>query len=303
MSRSKHQVYPTDYGEDNSTSDEEEPDPEKPPRPQYRPPVPGGFVLTLNVLALVTASEIHFPHGREYWHTVLRGTLDQACACFSVKQWVDTLVTCEDEEMLLTVYNNFLDTTWKANDGLTQYTGEFPLRPFTQEELLAAWSGASRRTKRDLKETHLDKTNNHNNQPLRKERKKPPEDMGYRVFKQLKETIRVMIRERMVLIIPNDQSPPKGDEAQEKKRKDEQKESRDEDTQDAQSHHSGDDQPKEKASKEKSSDPPREKTPLEKERDEALAEVKKLQDQIKQIDKKKREEEDSRGPRTKGQGG
>ena len=85
---SKHEgTFPEDYGEDNSTSEEAEPAPEQPPSHRYRPPAPGGeFVLTFKVLALVTGTEAKFPHRRECWHTILPGTLDQACACFSSKQ-------------------------------------------------------------------------------------------------------------------------------------------------------------------------------------------------------------------------
>ena len=42
----EHQQYPTDYGEDNFTSGEEEVNLERQTLPRYRPPVPGDFVLT-----------------------------------------------------------------------------------------------------------------------------------------------------------------------------------------------------------------------------------------------------------------
>ena len=57
---------PQDHGDDNST-DEEQPDHEQPPKRKYRAPVPGDFVLTFNVLLLVTGKESKFPHRREYW--------------------------------------------------------------------------------------------------------------------------------------------------------------------------------------------------------------------------------------------
>ena len=62
-----HQQYPTDYGEDNFTSEEEEITLEKPTIPRYRPPGPGDFVLTFSVLALANGFEIQFPYRSEYW--------------------------------------------------------------------------------------------------------------------------------------------------------------------------------------------------------------------------------------------
>ena len=122
---SSYKTYPISYGADDSTSEEEEPDPERPPQPKYRAPVPGDFVLTFNVLARSIQLKFIFPHWAEYWFTVLPGTLDQVCACFSIQRWVDELVSCEDQKSLLTVYQNFLDTTWEAVEGSVQYTGEF----------------------------------------------------------------------------------------------------------------------------------------------------------------------------------
>ena len=53
----QHKEYPTNYGEDNFTSDEEPLHVEMGTIPKYRPPVPGDFVLTFNVLVLANSLE------------------------------------------------------------------------------------------------------------------------------------------------------------------------------------------------------------------------------------------------------
>ena len=112
------QQYPIDYGEDNFTSAEEEIYLNQKTLPRKKPPVPGDFVLTFNVLALANTFESQFPHRSEYWWTQLPGNIDQACTCFSMKAWLDQLASCTSEESFLTTYQSFLDTTWQALQGL-----------------------------------------------------------------------------------------------------------------------------------------------------------------------------------------
>ena len=135
----QHQQYPTDYGEDNFTSEEEEIHREKQTLPRYRKPVPGDFVLTFNVLALANNIESQFPHRSEYWWTLLPSNLDQACVCFSMQGWVEQLASCKDEDSFLTTYQSFLDTTWQAIQGLVPCTGEFPYQKPTDTEARKAF--------------------------------------------------------------------------------------------------------------------------------------------------------------------
>ena len=97
---SKYKYYPMDYGEDNFSSADEPINVNQPPPEKFRAVVPGDFVLTFGVLVLANSLESNFPHRSEYWWSQLEGTLDQACMCFSMQQWVDQLKTCEDEEII-----------------------------------------------------------------------------------------------------------------------------------------------------------------------------------------------------------
>ena len=109
-----------------------------PPECKFRPVVPGDFFLTFNVIVVANSLESHFPHRSEYWWTQLEGTLDQACMCLSMQQWVDQLKTREDEETFKTTYQSFLNTTWEAIEGHQQTTNTFPYVQPTQPELKKA---------------------------------------------------------------------------------------------------------------------------------------------------------------------
>ena len=136
---SKHKFYPTDYGEDNFSSEDEPINVNEPPPEKFRAVVPGGFVLTFGILVLANSLESNFPHRSEDWWTQLEGTLDQACMCFSMQQWVDQLKTCEDEEGFKTTYQSFLDTTWQAIQGHQQTTDTFPYVQPTGQEIKKAY--------------------------------------------------------------------------------------------------------------------------------------------------------------------
>ena len=69
----KHGDYPTDYGEDQLSSEDEPLKLDTPPIPSFRPVIPGDFVLTFNVLALANRLESQFPYRAEYWWTHLDG--------------------------------------------------------------------------------------------------------------------------------------------------------------------------------------------------------------------------------------
>ena len=91
-------------------------------------------------MLLVTREVSKFLHRREYWHTILPGTLDQACACFSSERWLQELAQCKDEEQMLTVYHSFIETSWEVNTGdVLQPTGGFPMISFTPEEVQDAF--------------------------------------------------------------------------------------------------------------------------------------------------------------------
>ena len=102
----QHRHYPTEFEEDDAFSSEDEPllVSAQPVLPRYRHVVPGDFILIFNVLVLASSLEREFPHRAEYWWTLLPGTLDQACTCLSMQNWVDELKTCETEESFLTTY-------------------------------------------------------------------------------------------------------------------------------------------------------------------------------------------------------
>ena len=134
----KHKFYPTDYGEDHFSSEDEQINVNVPPPEKFRPVIPGDFVLTFGVLVLANSLESNFPHRSEYWWTQLEGTLDQACMCFSMQQWVDQLKTCEDEESFKTAYQSFL-TTWQAIQGRQQTTDTFPYVQPTGQEIKKAY--------------------------------------------------------------------------------------------------------------------------------------------------------------------
>ena len=125
----RHENYPDDYGEDNFSSDDEAIRVEVPPKPKFRPVVPGDFVLTFGILTLANSLESQFPYRSEYWWILLEveGNLGQACTCFSMQAWIDQLKTCEDEESFRTTYQSFLDTTWQALLGEKQCTGRLSL--------------------------------------------------------------------------------------------------------------------------------------------------------------------------------
>ena len=127
-----------DYEEDNFSSEDEPVKVDEPPQCKFRPVVPGDFVLTINIMVVANSLESHFPHRSEYWWTQLEGTLDQACMCLSMQQWVDQLKTCEDEETFKTTYQSFLNTTWEAIQGHQQTTNTFPYIQPTQPELKKA---------------------------------------------------------------------------------------------------------------------------------------------------------------------
>ena len=110
-----------------------------PPPEKFRAVVPGDFVLTFGILVLANSLESNFPHRSEYWWTQLEGTLDQACMCFSMQQWVDQLKTCEDEESFKTTYQSFLNTTWQAIQGHQQTTDTFPYVQPTGKEIKKAY--------------------------------------------------------------------------------------------------------------------------------------------------------------------
>ena len=59
--------------------------------------------------------------------------------CFSMKQWVDQLKTCQDEESFRTTYQSFLNTTWQAIQGHQQTTNTFPYVQPTQQEVKKAY--------------------------------------------------------------------------------------------------------------------------------------------------------------------
>ena len=83
--------YPTEFTEEDAFSSEDEPIviTPQPVEARYRAVVPGDFILTFHILALSNSFEREFPHRSEYWWTILPGTLDQACTCFSMQQWID----------------------------------------------------------------------------------------------------------------------------------------------------------------------------------------------------------------------
>ena len=135
---SKYKQYPMDYDEDNFSSEDEPMKIDTPPPEKFRAVIPGDFVLTFNVFVLSNSLESQFPHRSEYWWTLLEGTLDQACMCFSMQQWVDQLKTCTDEESFKTTYQSFLDT-WQAIQGHQQTTNTFPYVQPTQQEVKKAY--------------------------------------------------------------------------------------------------------------------------------------------------------------------
>ena len=136
---SKYKYYPVDYEEDNFFSEDEPVKVDELPPCKFRPVVPGDFVLIFNVLVLANSLESQFPHRSEYWWTQLEGTLDQACMCLSMQQWVDQLKTCKDEETFKTTYQSFLNTTWEAIQGQQQTTNTFPYVLPTQPEVRKAY--------------------------------------------------------------------------------------------------------------------------------------------------------------------
>ena len=136
---SKYKDYPLDYGEDNFSSDDEPMNVDDPPRQKYQSSHPGDFVLTFGVIVIANSLESQFPHRSEYWWTQLEGTLDEACMCFSMQQWVDQLKTCEDEESFKITYQSFLNTTWQAIQGQQQTTNTFPFVQPTQREVTKAY--------------------------------------------------------------------------------------------------------------------------------------------------------------------
>ena len=93
----QHMHYPTEFEERDTFSSEDEPliVTTEAVIPKHRPVVPGDFILTFNILALANSLETQFPYRSEYWWTLLPGTLDQACICLSMQQWVDELKTCK----------------------------------------------------------------------------------------------------------------------------------------------------------------------------------------------------------------
>ena len=130
------QPIPTSFGAEDSTSDEDEPDLEQNPRPaRRRYPVPGDFVLALNVVVLVSGNEKVFQNRRKVWFCILPGTLDQACACFAFQEW---LGKDENHEQIIEVYEDFLNTTWAVIEGTIQATDVFPLMGFSQVQLQVA---------------------------------------------------------------------------------------------------------------------------------------------------------------------
>ena len=137
----QHMHYPTEFEERDNFSSDHEPliVPTEPVIPKYRHVVPGDFILTFHIIALANSLESQFPHRSEYWWTLLPGTLDQACICLSMQQWVDELKTCKDEESFLTAFQSFLDTTWEAFEERRQITDTFPYVYPTQEELRIAY--------------------------------------------------------------------------------------------------------------------------------------------------------------------
>ena len=137
----QQQHYPTEFEEDDAFTSEDEPLilTAEPVVPKYRHVIPGDFILIFHILALASSLEQQFPHRAEYWWTLLPGTLDQACMCFSMQRWVDELKTCKDEESFLTTYQSFLNTTWEAVANRVPSSGTFPFIHPTPQELSVAY--------------------------------------------------------------------------------------------------------------------------------------------------------------------
>ena len=241
----QYKHYPAEFEEEDDFSSEDEPPrvTEGPVLPRHRPVIPGDFVLTFNLLVLANSLESQFPYRSEYWWTLLPGTLDQACMCFSMQQWVNELKTCKDEESFVTTYQSFIDTTWEAFEERLQITDTFPYVRPTPDEVLKAYYMKNRALilhNRLVWGPEADK-----------DRPVVPTTQEEAKSKPSQEDVKAVSEVSYVLPIrgdgddddPNkrkpDETPPiKGDESQDPKRKEEEKEA------------SAQDQPKSSAEKE-----------------------------------------------------
>ena len=75
---------------------------------------------------------ITVPTPKKLWSCILPGTLEQACALFTCKPWVERLGDCSTNEEVTELFERFLVTTWanrnKPGDGV------FPFLIFTRRE-------------------------------------------------------------------------------------------------------------------------------------------------------------------------
>ena len=219
--------------------------------------------MTFHVLALANTFESQFPHRSEYWWTQLPGNLDQACVCFSRQAWVDQLATCKDEESFLTTYQSFLETTWQALQGLQQCTGDFPYQRPTDAETRKAYYMKNRTSlhnqivwgkgaDEDQPVIPRQGEQSHQQQSTRRAASSAQTSTGKRGMSVDRDDDDPNERK-------SDANPPsKGDEAQDKQKKKEGQEAT----------HDGGEQ--------------KEKTVAEQERDEALENVRKLNQQLKE---------------------